>query len=328
MQKSYRSFFAAHACKWKLDFFTRPYEKIFGLGLLLTKFADKFTYNNSIVNVEVSDRTVYIDVFFLTNFFVDTILLLFTAGMVRMKAGFIRIILGALFGAAWSAAGLVLMRYHRHLWGIMGILTYTVIPFLMVWIVFGKIRWKQRVRTVMMLFAGVWLLGGMIQMLALHTLLGYRLFSGVISNRIIYGGIFLAIAAAFYYVRVEKLEAAYGSGLCQVDLKVGGKTMKLLGLVDTGNRLEDPIFKKAVHVLNKSVVEGALPLPFHFIPYHSLGNENGVIPVVFAESMTVNLNGKIRLYERPEIALYEGDVSSDHEYDILLHSEIIKEKGV
>lgn len=211
--------------------------------------------------------------------------------------------------------------------GILGILTYTIIPMIMVRIVFGKLLWKQRFRVILILFGAVWMTGGLIQMVSFHTMFGYRLVCGIVQNGMLYWSVFFGIALAFYFVRVGKLQEVYGNGLCQVVLQIGGKNISLQGLIDTGNRLADPIYGQEVHVLNRSVVEEILPMPFHFIPYHSLGNENGVIPVVFADSMTVCFHGRIQRYERPEIALYDGEVSSDHEYDMLLHSEIIKEKG-
>lgn len=239
-----------------------------------------------------------------------------------------RIILGSMLGAGWSVASVVLGSHYGRLSGILGILTYTIIPMIMVRIVFGRLLWKQRFRVMVILFGTAWMMGGLIQMVSFHTMLGYRLACGIVKNGMLYGAVFLGIALAFYFVRMGRLRAAYGSGLCQVILQIGGKSILIQGLIDTGNRLADPIYGQSVHVLNRSVVEEILPMPFHFIPYHSLGNENGVIPVVFADSMTVSLNGRTQRYERPEIALYDGEVSSDHEYDILLHSEIIKEKGV
>lgn len=276
----------------------------------------------------MSKRIFYVDAFFVLNFLMDTMLLLITAGMVRLRTGMFRLVLGGIFGAGWSVISVVLSSRYWLPARISGLFTYTVVPMVMVLIAFGRLLWKQQLRVVLTLFGTVCFSGGLIQMVSFHTILGYHLAGGIVKNSKLYMAVFMGIALAFYFVRVGNLKDVYGSGLCQVVLKIKGRSISLQGLVDTGNRLADPIYGGAVHILNRSIVEEILPMAFHLIPYHSLGNENGVIPVVFAESMTVYINGKLRLYEHPEIALYDGEVSSDHEYDILLHSEIVKGKGV
>jgi stage II sporulation protein GA (sporulation sigma-E factor processing peptidase) len=272
--------------------------------------------------MEVNHGVIYIDAFFLANLLMDMIVLLITAGISAKRIGIPRITAGSLFGAAWSVV-CVAVRKNMLLSVLFGIACYTLVPFWMARIAFGKNTFKQQLRTYLILLLVTCTCGGVIQMIGMNTLLGYRLMRGIINNAILYLAIVLILVFTVYAVRLRKLQTAYASGICEVFLQLQGKNYHMQGLLDTGNRLMDPIFGKPVHVMNRSIL-AELPTAVRLIPYHSVGNEHGLIPVVTAESISICRNGKTRSYEEPEIALYEGSVSCDHEYDILLHSEIIE----
>lgn len=271
----------------------------------------------------MSHGVIYIDAFFMVNLWMDIILLAVTAGISRISTTFPRILSGALTGALWAVV-CIIVSHNKSIVILTGIITYLVIGIAMVRITFGRISLKKIIRSYLIMLTTACTMGGIINLVGGSTMLGYCIITGIMGNEKIYAAIIIAVIPVFYFIRLGRLDKVYGSGLCQVDIKTDGGMYRLTGLIDTGNRLRDPIFDTPVHVINSDVLKGCFPEKIHYIPYNSVGNEHGIIPAAFCESMTVYMVDNIRHYDNAEIALYNGKISSDNEYDILLNSEIIK----
>lgn len=271
----------------------------------------------------VAIGVIYIDSFFLYNFFMDVLLLLITAGIAGRKTNWLRVVSSAVLGAMSAVGGILFGNGTIVLVGKM-IVIYILVPYLMVRITFGKISGKQTRRTYFILYGVVFCAGGLIQAVALHTMFGYQLMAGYIGNKWLYTSIIIFFAFSFYAVRISNVKSAYSDSLCQVRLRIRGNCYSMMGLIDTGNRLKDPINGKAVNVMNGKIIKDDLNLLYHYIPYHSVGNEHGVIRVFIADDMEIVVNGKKIISEKPEIAVYEGEVSSDLEYDILLNTDLLR----
>lgn len=291
-------------------------------SLCLTFFAVHMNYNEVRTVLGGEKRSIYIDVYFFYNGLMDILLLLVTAGIMRQKVTFLRLLLGASF-AAVMAVIIILCPPNPLIRVGVSLMQYTLVPIGMVYLAFGKMARKQRKRMIFVLYGVAFGCGGIVQMVAGHTMLGYQLMAIYVSNRKLYLSLGGIVAVSFYTIRLLEVRKAYADGLCRVEVTIQGQRYPLMGLIDTGNRLKDPIYGNAVHVINQSCVKGC-SANVHYIPYHSVGTENGIIPVIFADAMVIERNGERKKLEKPEIALYEGEVSSDREYDILLNSEILR----
>lgn len=268
-------------------------------------------------------RVIYIDAFFVVNFLMDMVVLLITAGVARLSASIGRIMAGAVFGAVWAVLVVVLGAGGRHML-LSGLLTYTLAAFGMIRLAFGRQTRKRMFRIYFILMAVICCMSGVIQLIGFNTMLGYCIITGILHNEVLYCAVAVILALSVYYIRLGRIRFVYGNGVCRVEIRLEGKTYQLDGYLDTGNTLKDPIFGNPVHVMNLGVLGGVYPEKKHYIPYHSIGSTNGILPVVWAEEMTVHYAGEKKSYIKPEIALYEGSISTDREYDILLNSEIIK----
>lgn len=113
----------------------------------------------------------------------------------------------------------------------------------------------------------------------------------------------------------------------------GENKLVLIGMIDTGNLLQEPLTGKPVSIVEKSAI---FPLlgdnwqqrrGFYLIPYHSIGTEKGWLQAVSADRMEIrSTSGKVCV-EQPILAIYEGRLSVQSEYQIILHPWHADEKG-
>ena len=113
--------------------------------------------------------------------------------------------------------------------------------------------------------------------------------------------------------------------LCPISVLYGGKVRKTVGLLDTGNRLRDPLYQKPVCVVEKSLLEPELSSEEMLfpIPYHSVGNTNGTMQAVVADYLSVNIGNQSYVIERPVLGIAEEALSGDGDYGLIINPDIL-----
>ncbi|MCD7957805.1 MAG: sigma-E processing peptidase SpoIIGA [Lachnospiraceae bacterium] len=112
-----------------------------------------------------------------------------------------------------------------------------------------------------------------------------------------------------------------------VTLSLNGKSLKLKGLLDTGNQLREPLTASPASIVQRKSLEPLLDgdwaeqKGFFLIPYHSLGTEEGWMQGTCIDEMHVATQRGCKTVKKPLIALYDKNVSSRREYQIILHPE-------
>lgn len=115
------------------------------------------------------------------------------------------------------------------------------------------------------------------------------------------------------------------SGIATVELRWEDQTLRLRGMVDTGNRLTEPLSGRPVSIVDgvsakKLLGEGwESRRGFYLIPYHSIGTDKGWMLGVTIDSLSVEApEGRIDI-QNPVLAIYEGQVSYRKQYQVILH---------
>lgn len=105
------------------------------------------------------------------------------------------------------------------------------------------------------------------------------------------------------------------------------KSVCLTAIIDTGNRLKEPLTGQPVSIVDAQAVQELLGenwesrRGFYLVPYHSLGTEKSWMRAVTADRLCVKLPDGTVQTERPVIALYEGSVAAAGAYRMILHPE-------
>ncbi|AIQ13896.1 sigma-E processing peptidase SpoIIGA [Paenibacillus durus] len=300
---------------------------------------------------------VYIDLIFAANLLIDAALLWLTGWMIKVRIKWLRLWLSALVGALY-----VVMMFVPELSFMYTFLIKFGLSVVMLWVAFGYPSLQGFFRSMgafyMINFAAA---GGI---LGVHYLLQS---SGDIWNGILYtatGGYAYRLKIGFWFVllilllvlccykavhssraRREKLEAYIG----MVQVEIDGVTVTCPGLLDTGNRLYDPLTKTPVMVMEASLWEEYLPKEWkgrlsqegadqllletdgqsfrwqdrlRLVPYRGVNRGASFMLALKPDHVAVTLGGETALHRKVLIGLDGGTLSGDGAYRAIIHPDL------
>ncbi|MCL6604131.1 MAG: sigma-E processing peptidase SpoIIGA [Paenibacillus sp.] len=300
---------------------------------------------------------VYIDLIFAANLLIDGVLLWLTGWMLKLKVPWWRLLLSALLGALY-----VVMMFVPDLSFLYTFIIKFGLSVFMLWIAFGFVSLQSYLRTMgafyMINFAAA---GGI---LGIHYLLQS---SGDIWNGIMFtaaGGYAYRIKIGFWFVlailplvligfkmvhsssvKREKLETYIG----EVEVEIGGVSVVCSGLLDTGNRLYDPLTRIPVMVMEASLWDGHLPASWkgrltqdgadrllletdgqsfawqdrmRLVPYRGVNRGASFMLALKPDLVTIKLGGDTFYSKRVLIGLDGGTLSGDGAYRAIIHPDL------
>lgn len=278
------------------------------------------------------EYVVYLDVFFLINFIMDFIVLKLTSLVMRKKTGKLRIFAASTFGAIYSV--IIIQPLLNHL----RFVTFISIAaaFVMILIAFGFGSIVTYIRNTIFLACVSFMLGGIMNYLYYSTSLGKHV-NNVIhgtSNQVVNARKFIFVTFMAYVILLAaiKLIMAYRKEinlLFEVKLSRRGKSVVTKALLDTGNSLVEPISGNMVHIAEykilKPMLEGDESAKENIcvIPFHSVGEENGMLYGIRIDEMVVLINGEPRFLYNPVIAVYNGTLSKSGRYSMILNNDTL-----
>lgn len=308
---------------------------------------------------------IYIDVIFIINFIMDIILLHTVKKILKCTSSFWRILCGAGIGAIGACIVSLIPSLNAL---IQFLLSYIVICTAMVYIAYNQKSWKARIKTVILLYITTFFLGGVINSIYYYTNIGYyfkELIQGrLFSNR---NSAFFALAILIMFVTIpifiKSISNLHGGSLelYPVELLYKDKSVRVVGLLDTGNSLYDPIYGKPVIIAECSALEslfsthqanilntlldtvegtdlpdkkmspldtdhlydeGEEQLNIMMIPYHSIG-KNGMLPAILMSRIIIWDGEEQICNEKVLTAVSRNRISKEREYQLILHRDIM-----
>jgi hypothetical protein len=122
--------------------------------------------------------------------------------------------------------------------------------------------------------------------------------------------------------RLAKRKAVY-----RVVLKDNDRSLEATALYDSGNLLTEPVSGKAVSIIEKSAILDDwmknTPEKFKIIPYKSVGRESGILEGMVIDQLIIQHDGMQVVEDKAVIALYDGRLSKDGGYQMLLNHSLI-----
>lgn len=304
---------------------------------------------------------VYIDLIFAANLLIDGVLLWLTGWLVKMKVSWWRLALSSLVGALY-----VVMMFVPELSFLYTFLIKFGLSVIMLWIAFGFRSLQSYLRALgafyIINFAAA---GGIV---GVHYLLQS---SGDIWNGIMFtsaGGQAHQLKIGFWFVlaclplvlflfklihssrlRREQLETYIG----EVSVDIDGVNVTCQGLLDTGNRLSDPLTRLPVMVMEASLWEGQLPASWkgrltqsgadkllleadgqsfawqdrmRLVPYRGVNRGSSFMLALKPDLVRIKLGEETYQSKRVLIGLDGGTLSGDGAYRAIIHPDLAQKE--
>lgn len=266
---------------------------------------------------------VYIDVLFLENLMMDSLLLLSVRKIQKLPVGCARVFLGAMAGAILTCI-VVLIN--------LPIILKYVIFYVFITGVMISVGLKQRkifliLRSAVLLYIVTMFYGGVMYFIRPHI-------------RVV--SIFYTMAVVVYFVvnlfwKILSGAVKEYKNVCKVTIFTTKGIFQLQALVDTGNGLVDPITEEPVCVIdgetaryilglqNNMYAEQTMGLQFekgvHYIVYRTIAGED-IMPIVRVGKMIIYSQEKKEI-QKPLIGICKEPVSERHLYQMLLNPDIL-----
>ncbi len=255
---------------------------------------------------------LYVDVLFLVNFMMDYLLLLLVKKMLKCSATHGNIFFGALIGAGLTCAVVIIPIPYAI---IKTVLFHTVINTCMIRVGLKIKTIRAFVKAMIMLYIGSVLLGGILEMLRQYVKIGSLFFFLAVM------GYYLALGIWKFISCVQKWNRYH----CEVELFYGESVCRIKGLVDTGNGLCDPISGEPVSIIDKSTAKKLLEKEnmknVRYIPYRTIGNAEGVLPIIRVDRMRICGEESCDI-KQPLLGISEERVSIRGEYEMILNPNL------
>lgn len=300
---------------------------------------------------------VYPDIIFILNFFIDFILLYFLKKVNRKNSNKLRLICAAAVGGMIAVIiGIfpwmnILVRF---------ILMNVVGSVLMVSIAFGRLNFTDLLKQVVAFYLITYFVGGLINSIYYYT--DVRLFLLNLGNGLKFSNIswkFVIITALLIMpvgiltIRFFRWYLNNAPQTLEVELIMEDRRIHTKGLVDTGNCLYDPIYKKPVMVIENSLMEKLLSTEFRkeleeakiyvqgndfdisqlkmesehllrlrFIPYQSV-DKTGMMLGLILDKVLIHTGKEIICNDKVIAAICDNRLSSKDNYHVILHTGLL-----
>ena len=255
---------------------------------------------------------LYIDVFFLENLMMDSLILLAVNRILKCSRAYGRIFAGALLGSAMAClAVLIPFPPAVRMFLVHGVTSSVMIAAGL------KIRSGiQFVKAYLLLYLAAFAAGGVLQMVRPYVRWTSLLYAAAAAFYFLFAWIWKRVPALFR--RKEQI--------CEVLVFKAGNRYGLKALCDTGNVLADPLTGDPVCILDPGAAEHIFGLSgglerFRYIPYRCVGGES-VMKIFRAEQMCILAEEEIWI-QSPLLGVGETVLSEKGEYQMILNPDVL-----
>ncbi len=298
--------------------------------------------------------TVYVDIIWLLNWLFDSLLLYWTSIILKQRVAFWRLLAGGLLGSM-----LILLAFTSYSAWVDNIFIKFLISIFMVMTVFGFIRLKVFLKSLMTLYFITFLSGGIL--LGLHYFFSFQVADMAISTQMginRFGDpmswffVIVGFPLAWQYSKrtldgMEMTKLHYDQ-LVRVRLEIGDFKAEFQGLIDSGNQLYDPISKSPVMIVSIVGKESEIPadmLPLfenpdkllqqgeiteytwadriRVIPYKVIGQNHQLLTAIKPDVLQIQHNGKEYKVSRGLISFTMQQLSADDTYQCIVHPKML-----
>lgn len=251
----------------------------------------------------------------------DYFLLLLVGKLLKCTATHLRLILGAAFGAGMACVCIILTNVP----GFMRIvIAYGFVGIVMLKICFKIKEFRKLYSATLYLYFFTILYGGFFGWL--KSQIPFFRKNGLTLLSLVSSGYFFCL---FLLFSMKKIKENRSENLYHTTIYIDQEQIQVKALLDTGNSLMEPISKKPVSIIEKSVVEKYLESlrqnGFRAIPFHSIGKAHGILDGFEVTQIIITKEDRNIVINKGIIGVYEGKLSGSGKYQMILHPILMEE---
>lgn len=292
--------------------------------------------------------TVYIDIIFLENLFMNCIILFATAIILKNPIKILRILTSSIIGSTYA-----IIIYISKLQIYSNIFVKIALSAVMVYVAFNPAKVKSFLKGIMIFYLTSFTFGGVtFALLYFVKPQNISFQNGVLIGIspikiIITGGLigFIIITISFKNIKGKLTKKDM---ICDIKIIQKDKTKQIKAIIDTGNLLTDPITKapiiivekdKLMDIFPKNILENIINFiegkdvemgeylsKIRIIPFKSLGKENGLLLGIKVDGVIINYQNNDNFVKEVIVGIYEKKLSNNNSYSALIGLNIL-EKG-
>lgn len=294
--------------------------------------------------------TIYIDIVLIENVIMNSIILLATGLILKEKIKTIRLLLASLLGAIYSV-----ISYMSILEIYSSMILKIVLSIVMIYVAFNPQNIKKMWKDVLIFYLTSFVFGGAAFALIYivkpqDILMKNGLFLGTYPLKTIILGAIIAFAIIMTAFTIVKSKISKKDMFCEIEIQLNGKRIESTAMIDTGNLLKEPITNTPVVVVEHTLLHDCVPkeilnhldellggefnnIPekikeeyiskLKFIPFSSLGKQNGMLLGIKAEYVKIKNEDKEQQRKNVILGIYNKSLTKRGEYRALIGIELI-----
>ena len=314
----------------------------------MTVFAYIKYYNVS--RKKVIKITIYVDIIFLENLIMNSIILYATSIILKIKPKTVKIMISSTIGSVYA-----IILYATNMKMYTSIISKIILSIIMVYVAFNPQNVKKMWKQLLIFYLTSFVFGGaslyLIYVIKPQNIL---MKNGIFAGQYVLKVIMLAAIVAFVVIKISlkiiKTKFNPKDIYCKIKFKLNGKQIETKAMIDTGNLVKEPITNTPVIIVESTLLENILPkeilnnlenilggdfseIPekiqndyiskLRCIPFTSLGKQNGMLVGIKAEEMEIESEDEKKKCNNVIIGIYDKSLTKRGEYRALVGMEII-----
>ncbi len=292
--------------------------------------------------------TIYLDVVFIENICMNSIILIATGIVTKTKCKFFRIIMGSALGALY-----VIGKYISKNTLYSSIFIQLGLSIAMVYIAFAPPNLKNAFKEIIIFYLTSFVFGGCAFALLYYIKPQNILYKngqliGSYPIKIAFLGAMIGLILLNIAFKVIKNRISKNDMFCEVEILYKNKKVNLHAIVDSGNLLKEPITgasvivvekSKLVEIIDKNILENLQNIisgdfdkiseeevpRFRLIPFSSLGAQNCMLLGFKPDNVLIEFDGIIKNVKKVIIGIYDKSITKNQEYTGIVGLGILEE---
>lgn len=294
--------------------------------------------------------TIYIDVIFLENLIMNSIILYATAIILKIKPKTIRVIASSAIGSIYA-----IITYVTGIQIYTSLILKAILAIIMVYVAFNPQSIKKMWKQVLIFYFTSFVFGGVTLYLIYYikpqeVFMKNGVFVGEYILKVIMLGAIVAFAVIKISLKIIKTKINPKDMYCKIKIKLNEKTVETKAMIDTGNLAKEPITNTPVVIVESTLLEDILPRQIlnnlekilcgdlsqiseemqekyvselRCIPFSSLGKQNGMLLGIRADEIQIETEDEKKTSNNVIIGIYDKSLTKRGEYRALIGIELI-----